>query len=244
MRQFGKAQLVSSTARIKIMASAAVRQVLCVTAMEVVMLILGLLTDTTIVAARQQLFMGPAGMLIGNVLLTSGALGPATYAVKEAWTFARQAEFCDVFLLGSYNAKMFKSRLRMSKDVFLMICQELAPALTKQTTNMREPLPVHLKVATVLYKLAHGTTNNVVLDMFGIGSCTVTNIMREFVVAVLSILKPRYLRWPSTLSELRKLADGFMALRGIPRVVGGIDGSHIPIIASREWPADYYNRKG
>ncbi|GAQ93411.1 hypothetical protein KFL_015080010 [Klebsormidium nitens] len=103
---------------------------------------------------------------------------------------------------------------------------------------------VLLIVAAVMYKLAHGTTNNVISDMFGIGSCTVTNILHEFVDAVLSILKPQYLKWPSTLPELRKMASGFMRLRGIPRVVGAIDGSHIPIIAPREWPADYYNRKG
>jgi hypothetical protein len=40
------------------------------------------------------------------------------------------------------------------------------------------------------------------------------------------------------------LADGFFALQGIQNAVGAIDGSHIPIISPREWPADYYNRKG
>lgn len=40
------------------------------------------------------------------------------------------------------------------------------------------------------------------------------------------------------------LADGFEALRGIPFVIGAIDGSHIPIIASKENHADYFNRIG
>ena len=29
-----------------------------------------------------------------------------------------------------------------------------------------------------------------------------------------------------------------------PHCIGGIDGSHIPIVASVEFPADHYNRKG
>jgi hypothetical protein len=229
------------------MASEAVRQVLILTTIKVVLLLIELLTDSTIVAARHQLYMVPAGMLLGSSIMSGSIMSAsirASYATKEAWKFARQDEFCDIFLLGSYNAKMFKSKMRMSKDIFHMLCAELAPALTKETTRLREPLPVELKVAAVLYKLAHGTTNSVISDMFGIGACTVSNILREFVTAVLAILKPTYVRWPTIRAELKKLADGFECLRGIPRVVGAIDGSHIPIIAPREWPADYYNRKG
>jgi hypothetical protein len=223
------------------MASEAVRQVLILTTIKVVLLLIELLTDSNIVVARHQLFMVPAGMLGTSIM--SGSIR-ASYAIKEAWKFARQDEFCDIFLLESYNAKMFKSRMRMRKDIFHMLCAELAPALTKETTRLREPLPVQLKVAAVLYKLAHGTTNSVISDMFGIGACTVSNILCEFVTAVLAIFKPRYVRWPTTRAELKKLADGFECLRGIPRVVGAIDGSRIPIIAPSEWPADYYNRKG
>ncbi|MCO5576370.1 hypothetical protein L7F22_030180 [Adiantum nelumboides] len=44
--------------------------------------------------------------------------------------------------------------------------------------------------------------------------------------------------------SIATLAREFEAARGIPFVVGAIDGSHIPIIAPRDNHVDYFNRKG
>ena len=38
--------------------------------------------------------------------------------------------------------------------------------------------------------------------------------------------------------------DEFKHKLGCPQCVGVIDWSHIPIISPRDYPADYYNRKG
>jgi hypothetical protein len=223
------------------MAPPAIRRVLFVTLLKLILLLVELLSDSNIVAAKIQLYDVPGVKLLLQSCLSMFHLFRGDRSVQK---YARQTEFCDVYLLASYNDKMFKSRMRLSKAIFHNICSELAPVLQKIGSHLNAPLPLHLKVAAVLYKLAHGVTNPVVSDLFGIGTCTVSVILRDFVRAVLLILKPQYIKWPSTRAALQKLAEGFESLRGIPRIVGAIDGSHIPIIAPRDWPADYYNRKG
>jgi hypothetical protein len=108
---------------------------------------------------------------------------------------------------------MFKSRMRLSRPLFQNLCRELAPALLKVGSKLNAALPLQLKVAAVVYKLAHGVTNPVISDMFGIGTSTVSGILRDFVRAVLLILKPKYVNWPSTNAALQELAQGFEKLR-------------------------------
>ena len=44
--------------------------------------------------------------------------------------------------------------------------------------------------------------------------------------------------------RLCSIRDGFQSKWGFPQCIGAIDGTHIPIIAPKEHPLDYYNRKG
>ena len=50
------------------------------------------------------------------------------------------------------------------------------------------------------------------------------------------------IKFPTDVDKQKELCRGF-ANRGFPQCVGVIDGSHIPIIAPKEQPEDYYNRK-
>ncbi|MCO5556732.1 hypothetical protein L7F22_010284 [Adiantum nelumboides] len=52
-----------------------------------------------------------------------------------------------------------------------------------------------------------------------------------------------YTSWHES-QQMQEIALSFEAVRGIPFVIGAIDGSHISIIAPRENPTDYYNRDG
>lgn len=44
----------------------------------------------------------------------------------------------------------------MSSESFNEICVLLAPFLTKQTTQFKDPIGVDIKVAVTIYHLAHG----------------------------------------------------------------------------------------
>jgi hypothetical protein len=163
---------------------------------------------------------------------------------KAQWEYNRFQLFASTYLLGSYTDAMFKNRVRVSKNLFQHLCETLGPRLVKQTTVMRKPISVEGRILASLYRLGHAGGSHEISDLFGMARNTVSPMLREFIDAVLAELQPIYLQWPETPAQLQHLADGFLAIQGIPNAVGAIDGSHNPIIAPREWPADYYNRKG
>ncbi|MCO5596048.1 hypothetical protein L7F22_050105 [Adiantum nelumboides] len=75
-------------------------------------------------------------------------------------------------------------------------------------------------------------------------SCILVVIHRKKTRAICtSGLRDFYIRWPSS-TRMLQMAEEFQEIRGIPNVIGAIDGSHIPIIAPMENAVDYFNRKG
>ena len=146
-------------------------------------------------------------------------------------------------LLGSFNAREFKSRMRMDVSTFEYLCSTLAPSLLKQDTNMRPAIPVQVKVAVAISRLATGNSMQTIADLYKIGLSTSQLAVTQFTSAIKSVLLKKFIRWPST-ATMEKYASEFENLHGIPNVVGAVDGSHIPIVAPRFHAADYYNRKG
>ncbi|XP_050516925.1 putative nuclease HARBI1 [Diabrotica virgifera virgifera] len=63
-------------------------------------------------------------------------------------------------------------------------------------------------------------------------------------IEIIGQLLPQYIRWPNMQNHLRS-ANVFEARsRGIPGVIGAIDGCHIPIKQPDGNAVDFYNRKG
>jgi hypothetical protein len=151
--------------------------------------------------------------------------------------------FFDQNLLGSFNAREFKSRLRMDVATFEFLCSTLAPMLVRQDTNMRSAIPVQVKVAVAISRLATGNSMQGIADLYKIGLSSSQLAVSQFCGAIKSMLLRKFIRWPST-AVMDKFADEFQGIHGIPYVVGAVDGSHIPIVSPRLHAADYYNRKG
>jgi hypothetical protein len=151
--------------------------------------------------------------------------------------------FFDQNLLGSFNTREFKARMRIDVSSFEYLCSTLAPLLTRQDTNMRGAIPVQVKVAVAISRLATGNSMQTIADLYKIGLSTSQVTVSQFCFAVKSILLRKFIQWPSR-TVMKKYAEEFENLQQIPYVVGAVDGSHIPIVAPRLHAADYYNRKG
>ena len=165
---------------------------------------------------------------------------------RRLWAHKRglhEPGFFDQNLLGSFNAREFKGRMRMEVSTFEYLCKTLAPALQRQDTSMRLAIPVQVKVAVAVSRLATGNSMQCIAGLYRIGLSTSQLAVSQFCVAIKNILLKEFIRWPSP-ADLERFAHEFQNLHQIPYVVGAVDGSHIPIVAPRLHAADYFNRKG
>ena len=151
--------------------------------------------------------------------------------------------FFDRNLLGSFNAREFKGRMRMELSTFEYLCSTLAPDLQRRDTRLRLAIPVHVKVAVAISRLATGNSMQSIADLYRIGLSSSQVAVSQFCVAVKTHLLQNFIKWPTPVI-MEKYARDFQDIHGIPYVVGAVDGSHIPIVAPRLHAADYYNRKG
>ena len=133
--------------------------------------------------------------------------------------------------------------MRMDVGTFEYLCATLAPMLQRQDTVMRSAIPVQVKVAVAISRLATGNSMQSLADLYRIGLSSSQLAVSQFCLAMKSLLLKKFIRWPST-AVMDKLAEEFQGIHQIPYVVGVVDGSHIPIVAPRLHAADYYNRKG
>ena len=130
---------------------------------------------------------------------------------RRLWAHERGMGEPDFFyrnLLGSFNAREFKAQMRMDVSTFEYLCSSLAPALLKQNTNMRQAIPVQVKVAVAISRLVTSNSIQTIADLYRIGMPTSQLAVRQFTCAIKSVLLKKFIMWPST-SSMHKLASEF-----------------------------------
>ncbi len=92
--------------------------------------------------------------------------------------------------------------------------------------------------------MAHGMTCTSVSQAFKIGLSTVSEIIPETCKAIYTVLKPDFLKTPSTEAEWKKIVDDFWEKWDFPHCLGAIDGKHVRIRAPPNSGSFCYNYKG
>lgn len=140
------------------------------------------------------------------------------------------------------DEKLWIENFRMSKPSFSLICAELREALIKKDTGFRKAITVEKRVAVCLWHLATGEDMRSLSWRFDIGKSTACEIVNEVCQAIVDVLLPSVIRWPTGV-ELESVLNGFAKEWNFPQCGGAIDGTHIPITAPPEYSANYFNRK-
>ena len=143
---------------------------------------------------------------------------------------------------------MFKTNdwcenFRMRKETFEFLCNRLRNYITKQHTNMRQPISVEEQVAVTLWYLSTGSGFRTVAWLFGISKSSVCTIVRETCDAIVQVLQMQLIKLPKG-DMLDQVIEGFEFKWGFPNCVGAVDGTHIPVTPPSNCRTDYYNRKG
>ena len=99
------------------------------------------------------------------------------------------------------------------------------------------------RIALTLWQLATTTDYRTIGHYFGVSRTAVCFIVKDVCSAIVEVLLPRYMKVP-TGDSLKEVIHGFEHKWGFPQCAGAVDGTHIPIVSPRDFPADYFNRKG
>ena len=100
-------------------------------------------------------------------------------------------------------------------------------------------------VAVTLRYLAYGPRFHELKSLFGIGSSTGHKYVKQVIRALCAIGK-RHIYWPHTIEQYSEIIVGFESHRGMPNVIGAIDGTHVAIaeVQSEIFRSlDWLNRK-
>ena len=175
-------------------------------------------------------------MIFSHYLSLSNLMLPRVWASPRSQSFWEQT--CE-----EWSDRQWIENLRMSRESFDHLAQQLSPHIKKTDTNFRKAIPARQRLAITLYWLSDNAHYRTIANLFGVGKSTVCGIVKDVCQAIVRVLLPLYIRLPQSPQEIQRIIDGFADRAGFPQVVGAVDGCHIPIQAPKTSPEDYVNRK-
>ena len=132
----------------------------------------------------------------------------------------------------------------MSPAAYRLLLHLLRPAITKQHTNFRAPIPAKTRLRLTMRFLGLGDGFRSLSQQFRIGLSTTREIVRDTCRAMKDVLQPRYLRTPCSRREWLRISADFERRWQLVHCLGAVDGKHIRIIQPPRSGSVYYNYKG
>ena len=133
-----------------------------------------------------------------------------------------------------WNDVAFKRRLRVSRETFQFILEEIREDIVKQPTIMNpHPTPPNTQLAICLNRLAHGCTFLTVGELFGVAASTAHCIFLEICHVLVRKMYDDFVYLPRTLEDWRNELQGFLENWEFP-CVGAWDGFHVYISCTKK----------
>ncbi|CAI7880729.1 unnamed protein product [Closterium sp. NIES-54] len=108
--------------------------------------------------------------------------------------------------------------------------------------TLRHQVPLRLCVLIPIKYLATGMSYLDMSIFFGVPQSVCHRIVECFLLAFPRRFKNDWVRFPSR-EEMVKMEAEFRATRGVPNVIGAVDGTHLPVRGIDEYRTEYYCRK-
>jgi len=180
---------------------------------------------------ENDLFFGAVHMIIEDSVNNPGRIG----SVEGHDVVDRERRLWHGLLYKDYfsdkptfGPKIFRRRFRMRRPVFLRIMNavEEHDDYFVQKRNAADVLGLSClqKVVAAFRMLAYGVRADALDKYICIGESTALEALRKFVVAVVEVFGPEYMRLPNEQDTARLLAIG--ASKGFPGMLGSIDCMH------------------
>ena len=114
--------------------------------------------------------------------------------------------------------------------------------MTPENVCGKKAITTECKILVFLQYLANKNTMREICTLFGISEGTIQPLLRQVSSAV-SNLRSTVITWP-TQEEQAVISAAFFEERGVPHVIGAIDGTHIELEFKLNHDISYINRKG
>ena len=134
------------------------------------------------------------------VLMMSLVAFNVSSPARSIWMKERSSYWWNHIVSQTFSAGDWLDNFRMSRATFIYVCNELRSAIEKNDTEMRNAVPVELRVALTLWFCTIG-------HLFGVSKPTVCVITKEVCAAIVKVLLPKYVPVPSG-DELKKVVEG------------------------------------
>ncbi|XP_053296371.1 putative nuclease HARBI1 isoform X2 [Pleuronectes platessa] len=134
-------------------------------------------------------------------------------------------------------------RYRLNREGIQLVVDLVRDAITSPT-NRNNPISPEIKCLVTLRYLATGKMQLCNADDLAISQPSVSRAINQTINA---LARPhiiqQFIRFPLDIQQLHRIKANFMAIAGMPGVVGAIDGTHIKIIAPSKDEDVFVNRK-
>ncbi|KAL2091347.1 hypothetical protein ACEWY4_013610 [Coilia grayii] len=176
-----------------------------------------------------------------NLLLNCIALPQSTQ--RKVWMKIRSKMWWERDVLTLYDDEDWKNNFRMTRGSFQKLCGVMEGIMKPEEVTVRAPIPLEMRVAIVLYKLASCAEYRIVAKKFGVHKSTVKKMVYQFCRGMVTSALQNFIKVPTT-EEAISIASRFEQKFHIPQIIGCIDGTHIPVLPPTDGHKYFVNRKG
>ena len=162
---------------------------------------------------------------------------------RTVWMKSRNRVFWERDVLTLFDDEDWKANFRMTRKSFNKLCGIMEGVMKPEKVTVRAPIPLEMRVAIVLYKLASCAQYRVVGNQFGVHKSTVKKMVYQFCTGMVTSALGHFIKVPTT-EEAISIANRFEQNFNIPQIIGCIDGTHIPVLPPSEGYKDFVNREG
>ena len=142
---------------------------------------------------------------------------------------------CAEQVVPSYTDSVFRSHFRPSRTSAELLTGLLGtcPEIPSKHTRGRQPVSVEKQLLLTLLVLGNPECVRSVSDRFDVTKSSVYRIVRRVCKAIVNNYAKMFIRWPQGERSL-EVMEKFELNNGLPRCLGVLDGTHIPIKTPRE----------
>ena len=139
---------------------------------------------------------------------------------RTLWTKVRSNDWWERIVMMEFDDADWRENFRITRASFMKLCQMMERVMEPCQVTVRNPVPLGMRVAMVLYKLGSCGEYRVEANAFGVHKCTVKKMVYLFCHGMVDSGVVQTLIRPPTLEEACTISRRFQRKHSIPQIIG------------------------